>query len=107
MTAMYGGAVYNNELCRLAGSTEAQLQNVIEKWDQKTFAQKAAAYLNPFGYSPELRLKAAKNMLESMREPDGEVAKQTQWKVDSYVKDKEEKARMHPFMRALCRFMLV
>ena len=89
----YAGAVYNSVLYKLMDKPSEELTEIYEEWNRRTVIGKAVNILNPFSRNLEQLANAAKNIIDVRANPEGETAQRIGGKIDSYRKEKEEKAR--------------
>ena len=61
------------------------LETAIQKWESTSLAKKILHAFNPIE-DYQLRARAARDIVEARKNPDGDTAEKINWKIESYRK---------------------
>lgn len=93
----YCGAVYNNYLAKQMDLRTEELRQVINDYDSGSWVGKF--------FSSELRIMAARDLIDSRENPQGEIAQKINWKLEDYRKEQVESARNRRAFRNLVKLV--
>lgn len=82
-----GSAVYNYYLGEFMDKRTDQLQSIVDICDKRSIWKRFFGHLNPF-IDWDLKLKAITDLICARKNPNGDVAKKINWKLDAYRKKK-------------------